>query len=126
MKKAFFFQDAFDPGHLMSNSPDSEQRMRNSLETECILDWGFGSPSRNRTLLLPFDIYLMIGQSNCAGRGYMIESDTADIILGVWLLNAEVRPAYLNKSIRYRALTVGSFASRFISNEVMIKSSPLR
>lgn len=34
----------------------------------------------------------MIGQSNCAGRGYMIESDTIDIIPGVWLLNAEGKP----------------------------------
>ena len=42
--------------------------------------------------LIEFDIYLMIGQSNCAGRGYMIESDTTDIIPGVWLLNAEGLP----------------------------------
>lgn len=42
--------------------------------------------------LLEFDIYLMIGQSNCAGRGYMLPSDTTDIILGVWLLNAEGKP----------------------------------
>lgn len=42
--------------------------------------------------LLEFDIYLMIGQSNCAGRGYMLPSDTTDIIPGVWLLNAEGKP----------------------------------
>ena len=42
--------------------------------------------------LLEFDIYLMIGQSNCAGRGYMLPSDTAGIIPGVWLLNAEGKP----------------------------------
>lgn len=39
-----------------------------------------------------FDIYLLIGQSNCAGRGYMLESDTTTILPGVWLLNAEGRP----------------------------------
>lgn len=30
-----FFQDAFGPGHLMSNAPDAEQRMRNYLVQEC-------------------------------------------------------------------------------------------
>lgn len=39
-----------------------------------------------------YDIYLMIGQSNCAGRGYMLPSDTTDIIPGVWLLNDEGLP----------------------------------
>ncbi len=198
-----FFQDAFGPGHLMSNSPDAEQRMRNYLEQECeeakndpnpcpdyeltgshgrfyrvnlsvindgripmdiflkafmksaaqfslpkvedwkqewiaieksikelnycfpdqaqdsaaimnILDQGQYASHHSKVYneayhphyrlidksifekellpLLDFDIYLMIGQSNCAGRGYMIESDTTDIIPGVWLLNAEGRP----------------------------------
>lgn len=198
-----FFQDAFGPGHLMSNSPDAELRMRNYLEQECeeakgdpnpcpdyeltgshgrfyrvnlsvindgripmdiflkafmksaalftlpkVENWkqewisiercihelGYRFPDQaqdsaaimnildqgqyashhsiayneayhphyrliERSIfekellpLLDFDIYLMIGQSNCAGRGYMIESDTTDIIPGVWLLNAEGRP----------------------------------
>ena len=198
-----FFQDAFGPGHLMSNSPDAEQRMRNYLEQECeeakkdinpcpdyeltgshgrfyrvnlsvindgrvpmntflnafmksaaqfslpkVEDWkqewiaiekcikelGYQFPDQaqdsaaimnildqgqyashhsiayneayhphyrliEKTIfekellpLIEFDIYLMIGQSNCAGRGYMIESDTTDIIPGVWLLNAEGLP----------------------------------
>lgn len=30
-----FFQDAFGPGHLMSNSADAEKRMRDYLESEC-------------------------------------------------------------------------------------------
>ncbi|GEM_PF-170709 len=198
-----FFQDAFGPGHLMSNAPDAEQRMRNYLEQECeeakndpnpcpdyeltgshgrfyrvnlsvindgrvplntflkafmksatqfslpkvddwkkewinieqsVLELGYRFPEQSQDSaaimsilnqgqyashhsaayneayhphyrlieksifeeellpLLEFDIYLMIGQSNCAGRGYMIESDTTDIIPGVWLLNAEGKP----------------------------------
>lgn len=34
-----------------------------------------------------YDIYLFIGQSNCAGRGYMLEQDTLQVMEGVWLLN---------------------------------------
>ncbi len=30
-----FFQDAFGPGHLMSDAPDAEQAMRHYLESEC-------------------------------------------------------------------------------------------
>ena len=30
-----FFQDAFGPGHLMSDAPDAEQAMRRYLESEC-------------------------------------------------------------------------------------------
>lgn len=198
-----FFQDAFGPGHLMSNAPDAEQRMRNYLEQECkeakndlniypdyeltgshgrfyrvnlsvindgripmdtflrsfmksasqfslpqvedwkrewaaieksvqelgyrfpdqrqdsaaimdILDQGLYAPHHSTAYneayhphyrlieksifeeellpLLEYDIYLMIGQSNCAGRGYMLPSDTTDIIPGVWLLNADGKP----------------------------------
>lgn len=198
-----FFQDAFGPGHLMSNAPDAEQRMRNYLVQECeeakkdinpcpdyeltgshgrfyrvnlsvindgrvpmntflnafmksaaqfslpkVEDWkkewiaiekcikelGYQFPDQaqdsaaimnileqgqyashhsiayneayhphyrliEKTIfekellpLIEFDIYLMIGQSNCAGRGYLIECDTTDIIPGVWLLNAEGLP----------------------------------
>lgn len=39
-----------------------------------------------------FDVYLLIGQSNMAGRGPMTENDTTRIIEGVWLLNAEGKP----------------------------------
>lgn len=39
-----------------------------------------------------FDIYLLIGQSNMAGRGPMTGSDTTQIIDGVWLLNAQGEP----------------------------------
>ncbi len=198
-----FFQDAFGPGHLMSNAPDAERRMRNYLEQECeeakkdsnpcpdyeltgshgrfyrvnlsvindgrvpmdiflsafmksaaqfslpkVEDWkqewiaiekcikdlGYRFPDQaqdsaaimnildqgqyashhstaynvayhphyrliEKTIfekellpLIEFDIYLMIGQSNCAGRGFMLPSDTTDILPGVWLLNAEGRP----------------------------------
>ncbi len=36
-----------------------------------------------------YDIFLMIGQSNMAGRGYMVESDTLNSIEGVYILNGE-------------------------------------
>ncbi len=39
-----------------------------------------------------YDIYLLIGQSNMAGRGTMLPSDTTDIITGVWLLNGKGIP----------------------------------
>ena len=48
-----------------------------------------------------FDVYLLIGQSNMAGRGPLEASDTTDVIDGVWLLNADGLPepaiAPLNK-----------------------------
>ena len=48
-----------------------------------------------------FDIYLLIGQSNMAGRGLLEKNDTIDAIDGVWLLNADGVPepavAPLNK-----------------------------
>ena len=48
-----------------------------------------------------FDVYLLIGQSNMAGRGAFEASDTTDVIDGVWLLNADGLPepavAPLNK-----------------------------
>lgn len=39
-----------------------------------------------------FDVYLLIGQSNMAGRGPMIDEDTTKIIDGVWLLNEKGEP----------------------------------
>lgn len=36
-----------------------------------------------------YDVFLLIGQSNMAGRGYMIESDTLSNIEGVYILNKE-------------------------------------
>lgn len=39
-----------------------------------------------------WDVYLLIGQSNMAGRGPLEASDTAEVIPGVWLLNAEGKP----------------------------------
>ncbi len=36
-----------------------------------------------------YDVYLLIGQSNMAGRGYMIESDTLTNIEGVYILNSD-------------------------------------
>lgn len=48
-----------------------------------------------------YDIYLMIGQSNMAGRGEFAERDTTDAIDGVWLLDSVGNPvsavAPLNK-----------------------------
>lgn len=39
-----------------------------------------------------YDIYLMIGQSNMAGRGEFIKNDTTDVIEGVWLLDSLGQP----------------------------------
>ncbi len=39
-----------------------------------------------------YDIYLLIGQSNMAGRGAFEAADTTQIIEGVWLLDAEGVP----------------------------------
>lgn len=39
-----------------------------------------------------YDVYLLIGQSNMAGRGTMLESDTVEAIPGVYLLNGEDKP----------------------------------
>ena len=48
-----------------------------------------------------FDVYLLIGQSNMAGRGPLEAKDTTEAIEGVWLLNADGIPepaiAPLNK-----------------------------
>ncbi len=39
-----------------------------------------------------YDVYLLIGQSNMAGRGTMLESDTVEAIPGVYLLNGQDKP----------------------------------
>ena len=39
-----------------------------------------------------YDLYLLIGQSNMAGRGKMLPSDETALIDGVWLLNADDEP----------------------------------
>lgn len=58
------------------------------------------SPLRGQTPPAPertgqqegYDVYLLIGQSNMAGRGYMLASDTTDTMPGVWLLNGQDIP----------------------------------
>ena len=39
-----------------------------------------------------YDVYLLLGQSNMAGRGRMLPEDTVKTIEGVWLLNADGVP----------------------------------
>ena len=39
-----------------------------------------------------YDVYLLIGQSNMAGRGKMLPQDTLKAIEGVWLLGPEDKP----------------------------------
>jgi hypothetical protein len=39
-----------------------------------------------------YDIYLLIGQSNMAGRGKLLQQDTLSTIKGVWLLNDKDKP----------------------------------
>ena len=42
-----------------------------------------------------FDVYLLLGQSNMAGRGTMLAEDTLNVMEGVWLLdgNGRIEPA---------------------------------
>lgn len=47
---------------------------------------------RQRKGVLEYDVYLLIGQSNMAGRGRLLEADTLQDIKGVWLLNDEDKP----------------------------------
>ncbi len=62
---------------------------------------GIAGDKKAKTAKNEYDVYLLIGQSNMAGRGEMIASDTLDIIEGVWLLNEKGEPekavAPLNK-----------------------------
>lgn len=55
-----------------------------------------------------FDVYLLIGQSNMAGRGGLFPSDREDVIDGVFILNddGEVEPA-LQPLNRYSSVRVG-------------------
>jgi len=39
-----------------------------------------------------YDVYLLIGQSNMAGRGYLSASDTTTTLDGVYLLNGQDKP----------------------------------
>lgn len=55
----------------------------------------FFSCSGHKTLLSQqngYDVYLLIGQSNMAGRGYMVAQDTLEPVKGVWLLDNEDKP----------------------------------
>ena len=51
-----------------------------------------GKTSLPRQQKNEYDIYLLIGQSNMAGRGKLLKQDTLKNIKGVWLLNAEDCP----------------------------------
>ncbi len=39
-----------------------------------------------------YDVFLLIGQSNMAGRGTMVPADTMGVMQGVWLLDTEGQP----------------------------------
>lgn len=62
-----------------------------ALRTFCLLLL-FLSAATSATADEGWDVYLLIGQSNMAGRGPMQAADTTDTIAGVWLLNADGRP----------------------------------
>lgn len=53
-----------------------------------------GKDENKEAAALPesYDVFLLIGQSNMAGRGYMLKSDKNDIKKGVYLLNAKDEP----------------------------------
>lgn len=49
-------------------------------------------PNVRRKERSKYDVFLLIGQSNMAGRGKLLEADTLKDIKGVWLLNSEGKP----------------------------------
>ncbi len=65
-----------------------------------------------------FDVYLLIGQSNMAGRGYMLPGDTSGDIDGVWLLDGSGTPiparnplnacSTVRKDIRHQGINPGT------------------
>ena len=63
-----------------------------------------------------YDVYLLIGQSNMAGRGTLLPTDTLQPLEGVWLLNAEGQPepavAPLNKYSTIRKQQIGRASCR--------------
>jgi len=60
-----------------------------------------------------YDIYLLIGQSNMAGRGYILDSDTQYEMPGVWLLNNEGVPVPAKNPInQYSSVRKGMSVQR--------------
>lgn len=53
---------------------------------------GCGSPRKTASADTGYDVYLLIGQSNMAGRGKMLPQDTLKAIEGVWLLGPDDKP----------------------------------
>jgi len=55
-----------------------------------------------------YDVYLLIGQSNMAGRGYMVPQDTLQAIKGVWLLGKDDIPVPAKNPLnRYSTIRKG-------------------
>lgn len=72
----------------------------------------------------PYDVYLLIGQSNMAGRGELEPADTTDVIQGVWVLDSVGRPvpavaplnrfSTIRKDLRIQGYNPGVEFSRLI------------
>lgn len=71
-----------------------------------------------------FDVYLLIGQSNMAGRGEFLEPDTTTAIEGVWLLDSIGKPveavppinrySSIRKDIKLQGYAPGNEFSRLV------------
>ena len=80
-------------------------------------------PNVRRKERSKYDVFLLIGQSNMAGRGKLLEADTLKDIKGVWLLNSEGKPeparnplnkySSIRKSYKMQQMSPGySFATK--------------
>lgn len=80
-------------------------------------------PNVRRKERSKYDVFLLIGQSNMAGRGKLLEADTLKDIKGVWLLNSEDKPeparnplnkySSIRKSYKMQQMSLGySFATK--------------
>ncbi len=85
------------------------------------------SCSTNVTVPTDYDVYLLIGQSNMAGRGTLLHEDTIKTIEGVYLLNdsGKIEPAVaplnkystIRKAMKYQQMCPGNSFSKIIHDK---------
>lgn len=74
-----------------------------------------------------YDVYLLIGQSNMAGRGTLTEQDKSNVIENVWILNAQGKPepaiaplnrySTIRKSLKMQGMNPGYEFSKTLSKK---------
>lgn len=75
--------------NIHDKDSEAEKNVRIDMNSE-ELDWiefAYSSDVKEG-----YDIYLCIGQSNMAGRGYLLDSDKNEVVEGVYLLDNEGKP----------------------------------